>query len=33
MLAKLQALAPFDAAIDTVFLPYDIYVLKCKEDK
>lgn len=25
--------APFDAAIDTVFLPYDIYVLKCKEDK
>ena len=25
--------APFDAAIDTVFLPYDLYVVKSKEDK
>lgn len=25
--------APFDAAIDTVFLPYDLYVVKSKEGK
>ena len=25
--------APVDAAIDTVFLPYDLYVVKSKEDK
>ena len=24
--------APFDAALDTVFLPYDLYVIRDKED-